>query len=183
MFQAFSLFQGSSGTTHSPEIRYKRKKHGTIRDFVTRVEVLEGISAEMAHKVTHGGCLCVFPGLDARNPCIVLISRQRHPDCYTIPKGHIDPGEDAVTAAVRETMEEAGVYGEVGRELGVYVDDNQKSTIHGYVLLLNRMDADWHESKQRKRVVVPLQDVVSGKVKVSTPTLAMCQTYIAELRK
>jgi 8-oxo-dGTP pyrophosphatase MutT (NUDIX family) len=35
-----------------------------------------------------------------------------------LPKGHIDPGEDALQAATREVREETGVVGEPVRELG-----------------------------------------------------------------
>jgi 8-oxo-dGTP pyrophosphatase MutT (NUDIX family) len=35
-----------------------------------------------------------------------------------LPKGHIDPGEDAPTAALREVREEAGVEAEIVQHLG-----------------------------------------------------------------
>jgi len=38
----------------------------------------------------------------------VLIVNQNN-DSWSLPKGHIDPGEDALTAAKRETFEESGV--------------------------------------------------------------------------
>ncbi len=37
---------------------------------------------------------------------------------WTIPKGHLDPGETAAEAAERETEEETGIRGELGDEIG-----------------------------------------------------------------
>ena len=39
-------------------------------------------------------------------------------DEITLPKGHLDPGEDDRTAALREVQEETGLTCEVGDELG-----------------------------------------------------------------
>jgi 8-oxo-dGTP pyrophosphatase MutT (NUDIX family) len=41
---------------------------------------------------------------------------------YIFPAGGIDPGEDPLTAAIRETEEEAGALGRVISELGVSHD-------------------------------------------------------------
>lgn len=50
----------------------------------------------------------------------VLVVSQRGTS-WSLPKGHIDPGEDAVTAARREIYEESGVRDlEFIRELGTY---------------------------------------------------------------
>ncbi len=38
----------------------------------------------------------------------VLVLRRTDPPELRLPKGHIDPGEDAPTAAVREVLEESG---------------------------------------------------------------------------
>ena len=47
------------------------------------------------------GCFLV----DLKTKQICLIYRDHHDD-YTFPKGHIEIGEDAKTAAIRETAEE-----------------------------------------------------------------------------
>lgn len=41
---------------------------------------------------------------------------------YIFPAGGIDPGEDSLTAAIRETEEEAGIKGRIVCELGVTHD-------------------------------------------------------------
>ena len=39
----------------------------------------------------------------------LLVEAQRSPGVWVLPKGHIEPGETAEAAAVREVQEEAGV--------------------------------------------------------------------------
>jgi 8-oxo-dGTP pyrophosphatase MutT (NUDIX family) len=46
-------------------------------------------------------------GLDPTNAYVLLLDRPKRKE-VRLPKGHIDPGEDARTAALRETEEEAG---------------------------------------------------------------------------
>lgn len=43
---------------------------------------------------------------------ILLVRANRDPSKWIFPKGHIEPGETALAAAVRETREEAGVEGQ-----------------------------------------------------------------------
>lgn len=51
---------------------------------------------------------------------LVLVVSQ-HGTSWSLPKGHIDPGEDKLTAAKREIYEESGVSEvELIRELGFY---------------------------------------------------------------
>eukprot|EP00762_Andalucia_godoyi_P001441 ANDGO_00243.mRNA.1 hypothetical protein len=128
------------------------------------------------HAVTHGGCLCISgtTDYDMDNPLIVLVTRRKHRNCYTVPKGHIDPGETGVVAGVRETVEEAGIECSAIYMLGVF------HKIETWVSRVDHMMDDWLESNHRHRSVVPLHSVLTGLVTVSEPTLQMCQSY-AEL--
>lgn len=47
----------------------------------------------------------------------VLVVHRPAYDDWSLPKGKLDPGEDAATAAVREVAEETGVSARVGDEL------------------------------------------------------------------
>jgi 8-oxo-dGTP pyrophosphatase MutT (NUDIX family) len=47
---------------------------------------------------------------------VLVVHRVRHQD-WSLPKGKLDPGEDAATAACREVEEETGVTTRLGREL------------------------------------------------------------------
>lgn len=47
----------------------------------------------------------------------VLVLRRHDPPELRLPKGHIDPGEDAQAAAVREVLEESGWHCAIDRGL------------------------------------------------------------------
>ncbi len=52
---------------------------------------------------------------------VVIVPTRRAPDgsrVLALPKGHVDPGENALQAAEREVREETGVVVELVRELG-----------------------------------------------------------------
>ena len=57
------------------------------------------------------GCVAWRPGAGGA-PELLLIHDQY--GRWTIPKGHLDPGESEAEAAVREVWEETGVRGELG---------------------------------------------------------------------
>jgi 8-oxo-dGTP pyrophosphatase MutT (NUDIX family) len=51
-------------------------------------------------------------------PKILLVRARQTPSDWIFPKGHIEPGEDAAAAAVRELEEEAGVRGTMVQYVG-----------------------------------------------------------------
>jgi 8-oxo-dGTP pyrophosphatase MutT (NUDIX family) len=53
--------------------------------------------------------------LDKREPRVLLVTSRRNPNRWIFPKGHIEKGESAEAAALREAREEAGV---VGKSIG-----------------------------------------------------------------
>jgi diadenosine hexaphosphate hydrolase (ATP-forming) len=44
---------------------------------------------------------------------VLLVRSKKNPRIWIFPKGHIEPGESAIDAALRETWEEAGVEGDL----------------------------------------------------------------------
>ena len=49
---------------------------------------------------------------------VLLVRAKRDPGVWIFPKGHIEPGESAADAALRETREESGVEGELVAPIG-----------------------------------------------------------------
>lgn len=76
-------------------------------------------------------------------PCAVLIAkRNRTGDLlWTLPKGHLETGESAEDAALREITEETGINGSVVRPLGRvdyrFVHENRliHKTVHHFLVL------------------------------------------------
>ncbi len=63
-----------------------------------------------------GGVVLRTAGDDEQDVEVLVIHRVRYDD-WSLPKGKLDPGEDAATAAVREVEEETGVRAELGGAL------------------------------------------------------------------
>ena len=55
---------------------------------------------------------------DGAVPVFLVIRARKNPDHWIFPKGHIEPGETAEHAALRELREEAGVEGELIGRMG-----------------------------------------------------------------
>lgn len=68
---------------------------------------------------------------------------------WSMPKGHVEPGEDRAATAEREVWEETGIHGEVFAELGVidywFVSDGTRihKTVHHH--LLRYVDGDLND--------------------------------------
>jgi 8-oxo-dGTP diphosphatase len=71
--------------------------------------------------LTHAG------GLVLRDGRVLLVRAKPAPHDWVLPKGHIEHGETAPEAAVREVREEAGVEATAGREVGVLEFESPKS--------------------------------------------------------
>jgi 8-oxo-dGTP pyrophosphatase MutT (NUDIX family) len=82
----------------------------------------------MAQAITHAGGV-VFRSDD--NQTFYLVISSSDGCSWVLPKGHIDAGESAETAALRELAEEAGVIGEIVDHLSV--QNFRKATIEGAV--------------------------------------------------
>jgi 8-oxo-dGTP pyrophosphatase MutT (NUDIX family) len=57
--------------------------------------------------------------LDGSEPRVLLVTAKQNPRNWIFPKGHIEKGETAEAAALRETREEAGVVGKLIGPAGV----------------------------------------------------------------
>jgi 8-oxo-dGTP pyrophosphatase MutT (NUDIX family) len=68
------------------------------------------------HEPTHAGGVVHRERGGERE--FLLVTARRDPRHWVLPKGHIEPGETAEAAAVREVAEESGVGGTVEEGLG-----------------------------------------------------------------
>ncbi len=67
-------------------------------------------------KPTHAGGVVVRR--DGPAPRVLLVTARRSPGEWVLPKGHIESGETAVEAALREVLEESGVTATAGEHIG-----------------------------------------------------------------
>lgn len=93
---------------------------------------------------------------DTGEPQLLLVrsSDGRH---WVLPKGHIDPGETARQAAVREVREEAGVVGAVASELGVDHYERGHESVRALYFLMDFED-EVPADEDRVTLWVPADD-------------------------
>lgn len=84
---------------------------------------------------------------------------------WSLPKGHIEPGETAQQTAVREVAEETGVTGRVVDELGTvdfwFVASGQRvhKTVHHYLLVFEGGELSDEDIEVAEVAWVPLADI------------------------
>src|SRR3954447_9961648 len=87
-----------------------------------------------------GGLVLDSRGPEARGALIGRLDR-RGRLLWSLPKGHVEPGETEPQTAVREVQEETGILGEVVGKLGTidfwFVAEGRRvhKTVHHYLLL------------------------------------------------
>lgn len=108
---------GARGRPEGPE-RSKGRPEGKDRSEGSKGRS-EGAKGRSDNETSAGGVvICGEPGSE-RLAAIVPVRRSPNgARVLCLPKGHIDPGEDALGAAIREVREEAGVEVELIAELG-----------------------------------------------------------------
>lgn len=81
---------------------------------------------------THAGTVVFQRNGDQTLFLVISSSNGLH---WVLPNGHIDPGESAETAALRELHEEAGILGELIQSLGIQHYEKQgKEAVSQYFL-------------------------------------------------
>lgn len=116
------------GPRSVPERAERRPGRGSGRPSLARVD-----------ETSAGGLVVDVTGVV---PLGALIGRtdRRGRLLWSLPKGHVEPGETHEQAAVREVMEETGISGEILAELGTidfwFVADGRRvhKTVHHFLL-------------------------------------------------
>jgi mutator protein MutT len=89
---------------------------------------------------------------DDDEPRLLLVTAKRNPKSWIFPKGHIEDGETAAEAAVREAREEAGVVGRVLRSVGSLEFDlgDLSIDVEYFLVSLEKDKDDGEEGRKRK---------------------------------
>ena len=104
---------------------------------------------------------------DAEQARAALIGRtdRRGRLLWSLPKGHVEPGETTKDAAVREVAEETGITGQVVAELGTidfwFVADGRRihKTVHHFLLLATDGELSDEDVEVEQVAWVPLRDL------------------------
>lgn len=84
---------------------------------------------------------------------------------WSLPKGHLEDGEDRETAAVREVAEETGIHGRIVAELGTidfwFVIENRPvhKTVHHFLLLAESGSLSAEDIEVAEVAWVPLAEL------------------------
>jgi ADP-ribose pyrophosphatase YjhB (NUDIX family) len=94
-------------------------------------------------EISAGGLVvdAAVPGVHGHRAAVIARHDRRGRLVWSLPKGHLEEGETAEVAAVREVSEETGIAGRVVAPLGTidfwFVADGRRihKTVHHYLLL------------------------------------------------
>jgi 8-oxo-dGTP pyrophosphatase MutT (NUDIX family) len=111
----------------------------------------------------------VVDGVDGPDRRAALIGRidRRGRLLWSLPKGHVEAGETAEDAAIREVMEETGITGRVVAPLGTidfwFIADGRRihKTVHHFLLVATAGELSDADIEVDEVEWVPLADVAS----------------------
>jgi 8-oxo-dGTP pyrophosphatase MutT (NUDIX family) len=88
---------------------------------------------------------------------VLLVRAKRDPLHLIFPKGHIEPGEDAQTAAIRELKEEAGVNGNALRMIGgrTYTRDSASYRVTYFLIRFRDVHDQGEEGRDPTWYTIP----------------------------
>jgi 8-oxo-dGTP pyrophosphatase MutT (NUDIX family) len=104
---------------------------------------------------THAGGVVVRR--DGPRPRFLLVTARRSPGEWVLPKGHIEAGETAVEAAVREVLEESGVAATAGDTLGDLEYDTPGGRIRARFFVM-AFQSEGQPAESRERAWVTADD-------------------------
>jgi 8-oxo-dGTP pyrophosphatase MutT (NUDIX family) len=82
---------------------------------------------------------------------VLLVSAKKDPRQWIFPKGHVEPGESAAEAALREMREEGGVDGRIIRAIGVSTYESGRARVKvSYFLVRYRRAVLTTETRKRR---------------------------------
>ena len=96
-----------------------------------------------------------------RGLTILLVTSKKQPGFWIFPKGHVEPGETAAQAGVRETQEEAGVTGDLLGPVGVPLEYDWDGKRYRVQYFLIRATAETPASDGRTIAWLPLDEALA----------------------
>ena len=91
---------------------------------------------------------------------VLLVSSKKEPGHWIFPKGHIERGESAPEAALRETEEEAGVDGDLLGPVGA-LEFDWRSERYRVEYFLIRARAETDRTDGRTKVWLPFDEALA----------------------
>ena len=95
-----------------------------------------------------------------RDVSVLLVSSKKEPGNWIFPKGHVERGETAPEAALRETEEEAGVDGELLGPVGS-LEFEWRGRRYRVEYFLIRATAETPRTDGRTKVWLPFADALA----------------------
>ena len=131
----------------------------------------------MAPIIAQAGCV-PFRRVGQRVEVVLVTSR--FTGQWIVPKGRVEPGEEARVTALRETGEEAGLRGEVRWALGSFDQPRGHAVarIEAYALEVVEVLDEWPERHERKRAWFELEHALGF---VDRPEVRAMLQALAEL--
>lgn len=101
-------------------------------------------------KITKSGTIPIY------NNKIILVESMKHNGILVLPKGKIKKNESKEIAAMRETMEEAGLSGKLRKNSQIVY----KNTVY-FVLDVDKVDDEYEEKNKRKRFFMSYNEMLN----------------------
>ena len=108
----------------------------------------------------------------------LLVEATNDPTQWVLPKGHVEEGEQHREAAVREVLEEAGVWARIVQEMGDVTYTVGSSVITVRYLLMQAIGRGLQKDRFRAHVWLPLEEAVAKASHIETrELLGRANTY------
>jgi 8-oxo-dGTP pyrophosphatase MutT (NUDIX family) len=93
-------------------------------------------------------------------PAVLVVTSKRDPSHWIFPKGHIEKGETAGETALRETVEESGVSGDLVGPVGTPLEFDWVGKRYRVQYFLIRATSESPSLEGRKKAWLPLEDAL-----------------------
>ncbi len=115
--------------------------------------------APSAGSPTHaGGVVFRMRGGEAQ---YLLVEAKDDPDQWVLPKGHVEEAEHPRETAVREVLEEAGVWGRIGADLGTVSYSVNEAAITVRFYLMHAIGRGLRKDANRQRVWLAVEPAIA----------------------